>query len=130
MRVESARPSGGRHWDTKVAENGASVTADSGSVRAPSTRSSNEEISRVSRTNRPWAEPADMSPALPLMTKVDSSTRVTTPALASSWVTGPAKFHGSAMGLTVPADLVTCGILGPGSRVAAIIPIPVGENPD
>ncbi len=40
-----------------------------------------------------------MSPAPPLMAKVDSSTRVTTPAVESSCVTGPAKFHGSAMGV-------------------------------
>ena len=43
--------------------------------------------------------PADMSPALPLMAKVDSSTRVTTRALESSWVTGPANVQGSAMRL-------------------------------
>ncbi len=64
----------------------------------------------MSRTNRPWAAPGVMSPAPPLMAKVDSSTRVTTPAVESSCVTGPAKFHGSAMGGTVPVDLVTCAI--------------------
>ena len=48
-----------------------------------------------------------MSPALPLMAKVDSSTKVTTPALESNWVTEPAKFQGSVIGFTVPVDLVT-----------------------
>ena len=33
------------------------------------------------------------------MAKVDSSTSVTTPEVVSSCVTGPAKFHGSAMGV-------------------------------
>ena len=128
MRVESARPGGGRHRDTKVAENG--VVGDGGQRLGPGTVDQHLEAGqdRVSRKKRPWAAPAVMSPALPLMAKVDSSTRVTTPALESSWVTGPAKFHGSAMAVTVPADLVTCGILGRGSRVAIILPIPVGEN--
>jgi hypothetical protein len=48
---------------------------------------------------------------------VDSSTSVTTPARESSWVTGPAKFHGSAIRHTVPADLVTRATLAvPGQR--------------
>ena len=82
-----------------MAENGSSVTAASGSVRTPFTSTSNRERIRVSRKKRPWAAPAVMSPAPPLMAKVDSSTRVTTPAVESSCVTGPAKFHGSAMGV-------------------------------
>ena len=80
-----------------MAENGSSVTAASGSVRAPLTSSSKRERIRVSRTKRPWAAPGEMSPALPLMAKVDSSTRVTTPGAGSSGVTGPAKVQGSAM---------------------------------
>jgi hypothetical protein len=76
----------------------------------PSTSTSNRERILVSRTNRPWADPGEMSPAPPLMAKVDSSTSVTT-LEEPNWVTGPAKFHGSAMGGTVPADLVTCAIL-------------------
>ena len=73
-----------------MAENGSSVTAASGSVRTPSTSSSKRERIRVSRTNSPWAAPGDMSPAPPLMAKVDSSTRVTAPPPEASWVTGPA----------------------------------------
>ena len=99
INVESARPGAGRQRETKVAENGSSVTAANGCVRTPSTSTSNREMMRVSRTNSPCAAPVDMSPALPLMAKVDSSTRVTTPELESSWVTGPAKFHGSAIRL-------------------------------
>ena len=77
--MESATPGRGRHRDTKVAEKGSSVTAARASGRAPLTRSSNRDRIRVSRTKRPWAEPVTMSPARPLMAKVDSSTRVTTP---------------------------------------------------
>jgi hypothetical protein len=75
-----------------------SVTAASGSVLTPFTSTSNRERTRVSRKKRPCA-PSLMSPSPPLMAKVDSSTRVTTPAVESSRGTGPAKFHGSAMAL-------------------------------
>ncbi len=97
MSVESARPAVGRHRETKVAEKGSSVTAASGSVGAPLTRISNLDRMRVSRTKSPWAARGDMSPALVLMAKVDSSTRVTTSVLAPSLATGPSRFHGSAI---------------------------------
>ena len=97
--MESARPDAGAHLDTKVAVNGSSVIAANDWDRAPLISTSNRERIRVSRKKSPSAPPVVMSPALPLMAKVDSSTRVTTPALESSWVTGPAKFQGSAMRL-------------------------------
>ena len=81
----------------------------------------------MSRKKRPWAAPAAMSPALPLMAKVDSSTRVTTLAVESSRATGPAKFHGSAMRL--PYRLTWSPVqFRRGVRPARIPPIPVGEN--
>ena len=62
-----------------MAENGSSETTASDSGRAPFTRSSKRDRIRVSRTNRPSAEGVTTSPSRPLMVKVDSSTRVTTP---------------------------------------------------
>ena len=90
IKVESARPGSGWLRDTNVAENGSSVTAASGSAGEPSIRTSNRDTIRVSRKKSPWAAPGAMSPALPLMAKVDSSTRVTDPVPEPSWVTGPA----------------------------------------
>ena len=90
ITVESARPGAGRFRDTKVAENGSSLTAESGSARTPLSSTSKRDRIRVSRKNRPWAAPGAMSPAPPLMAKVDSSTRVTDPEPGESWVTGPA----------------------------------------
>ncbi len=73
-----------------MAENGSSVMAASGSVVCPFTSSSSRARIRVSRKKRPWAEPRAMSPELPLMAKVDSSTRVTTLAPESNLAIGPA----------------------------------------
>ena len=111
--MESARPGAGRHLDTKVAENGSSVIAANGSVLAPFTSTSSRERIRVSLKKSPWAAPAAMSPELPLMAKVDSSTRVTTLALGieSGDRTGKVPRVGHAV--TVPVDLVTCAIPGP-----------------
>ena len=82
-----------------MAENGSSVIAANGSVLDPLTRTSSRDRIRVSLKKSPCAAPAAMSPELPLMAKVDSSTRVTTLVVESRRATGPAKFHGSAMRL-------------------------------
>ena len=105
MRVESARPTGGRQRDTNVAENGSSATAASASVGDPLIRTSNRDTTLVSRTNSPWAIPALMSPAQPLMAKVDSSTRVTSPEFESSCATVPREAYAVGLPLmaTVPA---------------------------
>ena len=81
-----------------MAENGSSETTASDSGLAPFTRSSNRDRIRVSRTKRPSAEGVTTSPSRPLMAKVDSSTRVTTPPAWPRPATLPLKVHGSLTG--------------------------------
>src|ERR1039457_5292344 len=102
MSVESARPGRGAQRDTKMAEKGSSETTASASGFAPFTRNSKRERIRVSRTNRPSAEGVRTSPSRPLMLKVDSSTRVTTPPDGPSSATLPLKVHGLLTEGTLP----------------------------
>ena len=103
MRVESARPGRGRapgHEGGRERVVGDRRPATR--AAAPFTRSSNRDRIRVSRTKRPWADPGDDVPAPPLMAKVDSSTRVTTPPAWPRPATLPLKVHGSLTGATLP----------------------------
>ena len=123
MRVESARPGAGRFRDTNVAEKGSSLTAASGSARTPLTSTSKRDRIRVSRKKRPWAAPGAMSPAPPLMAKVDSSTRVTDAGARSELGDRAGVVPGVGHGGTVPA--------GPAARIipqraAGVEPGPAG----
>ena len=102
MSVESAIPGRGGQRDTKTAEKGSSETTASASGFAPFTRSSKRDRIRVSRTKRPSADGVTTSPSRPLMAKVDSSTRVTTPSDWPRPATLPLKVHGSLTGATLP----------------------------
>src|SRR5438552_18483645 len=79
-RLESAWPGRGLALETKTALKGSLVVAARGSGCEPVTISSQSEVKRVSLKNRPWGEPAAVSPDRPQMEKVEPSTRVTVPS--------------------------------------------------
>jgi hypothetical protein len=92
------------------------------------------EINRVSRTKSPCAEPGTMSPERLLITKVDSSTRVTVPPPRSNAGGFPANVQGSATQPSVPAPGRLVGALRSAIRPAvagagASVPSGLGAGP-